>query len=98
MDPMTPGDRGDFVDHERDLRGWRISFCAAHAYEGIPPCPWPDCPNSSGKDVYLTIHVGKVDPITAEVSVMEERIFVRQHGPVRKSWVWREVVYAEQEQ
>lgn len=98
MDPMTPDEHGNFVNHERDLKGWRINSCVEHEYEGVPPCPHIDCYRGK-RDVYRTMKVMKATRLSDsdEFEFGYERIFIREAThpkPNQIKHVWREVAFA----
>lgn len=76
-----------------------MNHCEQHGYEGVPKCPYPNCVNSSGRDVFRTIKLahddgGNLLDADGNVRIESERIFVRDRG-ANRSWVWREVAYLE---
>jgi len=70
---------------------WGTHTCAEHDYSGIPKCPYPDCQNGSGRDIYRTIRMGKFDPENGIAKITAQREFIRDRGESRR-WIWREVV------
>lgn len=76
-----------------------VNRCEPHGYEGIPKCPFPDCVNGSGRDIFRTIKLkrnedGNLLDAHDNYQIEAERIFVRVRDG-RHSWIWREVVYLE---
>lgn len=85
-------ERGEFI--------WESHTCAEHGYEGIPKCPWPDCPNGTSKNTYVTVRVFALQPDTDSdfYSYDAERIFMRYRARRRSEgdpdrWICREVAY-----
>lgn len=90
---------GFTVTQEQIDDTWGTHTCAEHSYEGIPKCPWPGCLNGTDRDIYrsLKLRTPKQGVVREpdDVEIEAERIFLRQCGPGRKSWIWREVKYAD---
>ncbi len=71
---------------------WSTHTCAEHGYEGVPKCPWPDCPNGDNRDIFRTV---KLEP-RGSVFLDEAhwRIFIREFINISGGvWLWREVAY-----
>jgi hypothetical protein len=67
---------------------WPLKACAEHGYEGVPPCPVPDCQNGHDRHTYITYRVAAFNNYD-EITFGDERIFLRERR--RGRFRWREL-------
>ena len=91
MDDLPP-EQIEFRDGAWTHKPWSLlNVCSAHDYQGVPPCPYPEC--YAGRDrLYIAVRVVGLGRDAYEQGVYEEeeRIFHRRKDGAR--YYWRELM------